>query len=131
MGSFIWYLPEDAGRTSPLTFARWNFFCEGVFTKGEISLLLESLVSRQDLRSPESLASVHLTLTETEKRFPDGLPLLDPIEDMNVLVSQVPFISHVTDRGSHVLQNHSTNRGIGGQTFQEQRIPHRGSEGHL
>jgi len=37
-----------------------------------------------DLRSSDSRFLVHKSLQEVEKRFPDGLPLLDPIEDMGI-----------------------------------------------
>ncbi|BFZ16903.1 hypothetical protein BsWGS_19942 [Bradybaena similaris] len=37
-----------------------------------------------DLRSPDSRFLVLKSLQEVEKRFPDGLPLLDPIEDMGI-----------------------------------------------
>ncbi|CAG5133954.1 unnamed protein product [Candidula unifasciata] len=37
-----------------------------------------------DLRSPDSRFLVFKSLQEVEKRFPDGLPLLDPVEDMGI-----------------------------------------------
>ncbi|KAK0052105.1 superkiller viralicidic activity 2-like 2 isoform X1 [Biomphalaria pfeifferi] len=37
-----------------------------------------------DLRTPDSRFLVLKSLQEVEKRFPDGLPLLDPIEDMGI-----------------------------------------------
>eukprot|EP00735_Rhodelphis_limneticus_P006616 TRINITY_DN19045_c0_g1::TRINITY_DN19045_c0_g1_i1::g.13825::m.13825 TRINITY_DN19045_c0_g1::TRINITY_DN19045_c0_g1_i1::g.13825 ORF type:complete len:1043 (-),score=298.02,sp/P42285/SK2L2_HUMAN/58.93/0.0,rRNA_proc-arch/PF13234.1/2.4e-84,DSHCT/PF08148.7/1e-61,DEAD/PF00270.24/1.3e-20,DEAD/PF00270.24/2e+03,Helicase_C/PF00271.26/4.9e-07,MutS_III/PF05192.13/5.7,MutS_III/PF05192.13/2.3,DUF615/PF04751.9/0.12,Prp19/PF08606.6/12,Prp19/PF08606.6/40,DBC1/PF14443.1/0.25 TRINITY_DN19045_c0_g1_i1:103-3180(-) len=36
----------------------------------------------KDLRPADKRLSVHKTLKEVQKRFPDGIPLLDPIEDM-------------------------------------------------
>lgn len=38
----------------------------------------------KDLRSLDSRMSVLKTVQETKKRFADGLPLLDPIEDMGI-----------------------------------------------
>lgn len=38
----------------------------------------------QALHSPEARKKVHLAVKEVQKRFPDGLPLLDPIKDLNV-----------------------------------------------
>ena len=37
-----------------------------------------------DLRSPDSRFMVLKSLQEVEKRFPDGIPQLDPIEDMGI-----------------------------------------------
>jgi ATP-dependent RNA helicase DOB1 len=37
-----------------------------------------------DLRNVEARKSVGKTLNEVQKRFPDGVPLLDPIEDMHI-----------------------------------------------
>eukprot|EP01116_Phalansterium_solitarium_P015269 TRINITY_DN3360_c0_g2_i1.p1 TRINITY_DN3360_c0_g2~~TRINITY_DN3360_c0_g2_i1.p1 ORF type:complete len:1056 (+),score=481.56 TRINITY_DN3360_c0_g2_i1:1954-5121(+) len=38
----------------------------------------------KDLRSPEQRQSVLKSLREIHKRFPDGLPMLDPIKDMKI-----------------------------------------------
>ncbi len=38
----------------------------------------------KDLRSSDSRYSVYKSLEEVQKRFPDGLPLLDPIKDMKI-----------------------------------------------
>ena len=38
----------------------------------------------KDLRSRDSRMSVQKSLQEVQKRFPDGIPLLDPIEDMGI-----------------------------------------------
>lgn len=38
----------------------------------------------KDLRGTENRQSVGKSLKEVEKRFPDGIPLLDPIEDMKI-----------------------------------------------
>lgn len=38
----------------------------------------------KDLRSRDSRMSVLKSLQEVQKRFPDGIPLLDPIEDMGI-----------------------------------------------
>ncbi|MCO5558510.1 hypothetical protein L7F22_012095 [Adiantum nelumboides] len=38
----------------------------------------------QDLRPVEARQSVFMAIEELQKRFPDGLPNLDPIEDMNI-----------------------------------------------
>lgn len=36
------------------------------------------------MKAKEKLQHVHMSLKEVEKRFPDGLPFLDPIEDMKI-----------------------------------------------
>ena len=38
----------------------------------------------KDLRPGDARHTVYKSLEETKKRFPDGLPLLDPVEDMNI-----------------------------------------------
>jgi len=38
----------------------------------------------KDLRSSDSRYSVRKSIEEVHKRFPDGLPLLDPIKDMKI-----------------------------------------------
>ena len=38
----------------------------------------------KDLRSLDSRLSVLKSVQEVQKRFPDGVPLLDPIEDMGI-----------------------------------------------
>lgn len=38
----------------------------------------------KDLRSAESRTTVQKSLAAIATRFPDGLPLLDPIEDMRI-----------------------------------------------
>lgn len=37
-----------------------------------------------DVRSRDNRQSVLKSIQEVEKRFPDGLPLLDPIKDMGI-----------------------------------------------
>ncbi|KAF9172099.1 ATP-dependent RNA helicase mtr4 [Mortierella sp. AD011] len=38
----------------------------------------------KDLRSSDARHTVHKSLLELQRRFPDGIPLLDPIENMNI-----------------------------------------------
>ena len=38
----------------------------------------------KDLRPADARHTVYKSLQEVQKRFPDGLPLLDPVEDMNI-----------------------------------------------
>ena len=38
----------------------------------------------KDLRSSDSRYSVQKAMEEVEKKFPDGLPLLDPVRDMKI-----------------------------------------------
>jgi len=38
----------------------------------------------KDLRPVENRKSVGKSIKEVQKRYPDGLPLLDPIEDMQI-----------------------------------------------
>ena len=45
-----------------------------------------------DLRSRDNRLSVLKSIQEVEKRFPDGLPLLDPIQDMGIKDAQLKEI---------------------------------------
>lgn len=45
-----------------------------------------------DLRSCDNRQSVLKSIQEVEKRFPDGLPLLDPIKDMGIKDPQLKEI---------------------------------------
>lgn len=38
----------------------------------------------KDVRSPDQRHTVHRAIQEVKKRFPDGPPLLDPIQDLNI-----------------------------------------------
>ncbi|ORZ19116.1 antiviral helicase [Lobosporangium transversale] len=38
----------------------------------------------KDLRSSDARHTIHKSLLELQRRFPDGIPLLDPIENMNI-----------------------------------------------
>ena len=38
----------------------------------------------KDLRPSDARNTVYRSLEEVKRRFPDGLPILDPIEDMNI-----------------------------------------------
>ncbi|XP_032241598.2 exosome RNA helicase MTR4 [Nematostella vectensis] len=55
----------------------------------------------KDLRSLDSRQSVGKSIQEVKKRFPDGLPLLDPIEDMGIkddglkkIVRKIEMLEH-------------------------------------
>jgi hypothetical protein len=39
---------------------------------------------KKDLRSKEDRSMVRKSILEVQKRFPDGLPLLDPVEHMDI-----------------------------------------------
>ncbi len=38
----------------------------------------------KDLRSSDNKHSVKKSIVEVQKRFPDGLPMLDPVKDMHI-----------------------------------------------
>lgn len=49
-----------------------------------VSFFFSTSYKSQDLQSKEKRQVVNMSLKEVEKRFPDGIPFLDPIEDMKV-----------------------------------------------
>ncbi|KAK5810211.1 rRNA-processing arch domain-containing protein [Linnemannia elongata] len=63
--------------------------------KGELMVVpvllscLESIATpriflSKDLRSPDARHTIHKSLLELQRRFPDGIPLLDPVQNMNI-----------------------------------------------
>eukprot|EP00300_Choanocystis_sp_HF-7_P014133 c18578_g1_i2.p1 GENE.c18578_g1_i2~~c18578_g1_i2.p1 ORF type:complete len:1024 (+),score=274.98 c18578_g1_i2:41-3073(+) len=67
----------------------------------------------RDVRTQNNKAAVLKSLREVQRRFPDGVPLLDPIEDMKItdkdFKSTVRKIESLEDRlFSHPLFNHPT-----------------------
>lgn len=49
----------------------------------------------EDLRSLENRMTVHKTLRSVHKKFPAGVPLLDPIQDMGIASVEVKEITTV------------------------------------
>lgn len=49
----------------------------------------------KDLRSSDNRFSVGKSIQEVIRRFPDGVPLLDPIEDMNIKDEQFKKVIRV------------------------------------
>eukprot|EP00111_Clytia_hemisphaerica_P011285 TCONS_00033042-protein len=60
----------------------------------------------KDLRPSDSRHTVFKSLQETQKRFPDGLPLLDPIEDMNIKDDELKKIVRKIEALEHRLYSH-------------------------
>lgn len=66
---------------------------EGQKTRVEVIPVMLNCVQRighmrvhlpKDLKSTDSRNSIKKTLNEVQKRFPDGIPTIDPIEQMNI-----------------------------------------------
>lgn len=51
----------------------------------------------KDLKSDDSRKGVGKALDETQRRFPDGIPLLDPVEDMNITDDSFKKLLRVSD----------------------------------
>ena len=52
-----------------------------------------------DLRSADQRRTVHKTLEETKKRFPDGFALLDPVENMGITDESFKKLLRVSTTG--------------------------------
>ncbi|KAJ8305287.1 hypothetical protein KUTeg_015832 [Tegillarca granosa] len=87
------------------------------FDKGEMQVipvmihLIESISSvrlylPQDLRPYDNRQSVGKSLQEVHRRFPDGLPLLDPIEDMNIKEKGLKEVIKKTEAFEHRMYSH-------------------------
>lgn len=59
-----------------------------------------------DLRPPDNRQSVLKSIQEVEKRFPDGIPLLDPIEDMGIKEKGLKDIVKKTEAFEHRMYSH-------------------------
>ncbi|XP_015775447.1 PREDICTED: superkiller viralicidic activity 2-like 2 [Acropora digitifera] len=60
----------------------------------------------KDLRSPDSRQGVGKSLQEVKRRFPDGLPLLDPIEDMGIKDNGLRSVVRKTEMLEHRMFTH-------------------------
>lgn len=89
--------------------------------KGEMAVVpvLTSLVQAvsavrlycpQDLRPLDNRMSVLKSLQEVQKRFPQGVPLLDPIEDMGIKERPFKEVVKKIEAFEHRLHSHSLNK---------------------
>ena len=64
----------------------------------------------KDLRPSDARHTVYKSLDEVKKRFPDGLPLLDPVEDMNIKDENLKKIVRKIEALEHRLYSHSLHK---------------------
>lgn len=64
----------------------------------------------KDLRSLDSRQSVGKSLKEVKVRFPDGLPLLDPIEDMGIKDDGLKSVIRKIETLEHRMYTHSLHK---------------------
>ena len=50
----------------------------------------------KDLRSSDNRNAVRKSITEVQKRFPHGLPLLDPVKDMHIKEEEFKKLAKVS-----------------------------------
>jgi ATP-dependent RNA helicase DOB1 len=60
-----------------------------------------------DLRPPDNRFSVSQSIQEVQRRFPDGLPLLDPVQDMNIKDDQFKNVIKKIEALEQRLRAHS------------------------
>eukprot|EP00794_Sanderia_malayensis_P007825 gene7825-8674_t len=60
----------------------------------------------KDLRSVDARQTVGKSIQEVKKRFPDGLPVLDPIEDMNIKEEPLKKIVKKIEALEHRMYSH-------------------------
>jgi len=77
--------------------------------------LLQSLSSirlylPKDLRPSDARQTVGKSIEEVKKRFPDGFPLLDPIEDMNIKDDHLKKIVRKIEALEHRMYNHAMHK---------------------
>eukprot|EP00112_Aurelia_sp_Birch-Aquarium-sp1_P005103 Seg158.5 transcript_id=Seg158.5/GoldUCD/mRNA.D3Y31 product="Exosome RNA helicase MTR4" protein_id=Seg158.5/GoldUCD/D3Y31 len=60
----------------------------------------------KDLRPLDARQAVGKSIQEVKRRFPDGYPLLDPIEDMNIKDDQLKKIVRKIEALEHRMYNH-------------------------
>ncbi|CAI7909866.1 unnamed protein product, partial [Closterium sp. NIES-53] len=59
-----------------------------------------------DLRPKEARQAVLVTLRDVTQRFPDGLPILDPVEDMGIMDESFLDLVHSIDKEESKLATH-------------------------
>ncbi|KAL5016577.1 hypothetical protein ScPMuIL_006166 [Solemya velum] len=64
----------------------------------------------QDLRSLDNRQSVLKSLQEIQKRFPDGLPVLDPIEDMGITDKGLKNVIKKIEAFEHRMYSHALHK---------------------
>ncbi|KAH3850420.1 hypothetical protein DPMN_092831 [Dreissena polymorpha] len=64
----------------------------------------------KDLRPLDNRQSVGKSIQEVEKRFPDGLPLLDPVEDMGIKEKSMKDVVKKIEAFEHRLFSHPLNK---------------------
>ncbi|KAF4082600.1 hypothetical protein AMELA_G00153520 [Ameiurus melas] len=60
----------------------------------------------KDLRPYDNRQSMHKSIQEVQKRFPDGLPLLDPIDDMGITDSGLKKVIQKVEAFEHRMYTH-------------------------
>uniref|UniRef100_A0A8C5PAT6 Exosome RNA helicase MTR4 n=1 Tax=Leptobrachium leishanense TaxID=445787 RepID=A0A8C5PAT6_9ANUR len=63
----------------------------------------------KDLRPLDNRQSVLKSIQEVQKRFPDGVPLLDPIDDMGIKDPALKKVVQKTEAFEHRMYSHSLN----------------------
>ncbi|KAL8562296.1 hypothetical protein ACOMHN_037252 [Nucella lapillus] len=81
-----------------------------IMTKLIQSLSAIRLYIPNDLRSPEHRLSVLKSLQEVEKRFPDGVPQLDPMEDMGIKEKGLHEVVKKVEAFEHRLHTHALHK---------------------
>jgi len=64
----------------------------------------------QDLRDQRNRASAERTLKDLKKKFPDGFPRLDPIEDMKVKDASFSQLVRKIESLEDSLRNHALHK---------------------
>ncbi|XP_045157858.2 exosome RNA helicase MTR4-like [Mercenaria mercenaria] len=64
----------------------------------------------KDLRPFDNRQSVGKSIQEVQKRFPDGLPLLDPVEDMGIKEKSMKDVVKKIEAFEHRLYSHPLNK---------------------
>ncbi|XP_065657387.1 exosome RNA helicase MTR4 isoform X2 [Hydra vulgaris] len=80
-----------------------------------LSTLLQAVSSirlylPKDLRPSDARHTVYKSLQEVKKRFPDGVPLLDPIEDMNIKDEELKKIVRKIEALESRLYSHALHK---------------------
>jgi ATP-dependent RNA helicase DOB1 len=73
-----------------------------------------------DLKSLENRMSVLKTVQEVLKRFPDGVPLLDPVEDMGIKDKDFTDLLKKIEAFEHRMNNHPLHKAPDLETIYEQ-----------
>jgi ATP-dependent RNA helicase DOB1 len=73
----------------------------------------------KDLRTSDARHTIYKSLTELQRRFPDGIPLLDPIENMNIQDEAFKKVIRKIEVMERAMQEHTLVKTVSKEALME------------